>query len=282
MVMELSRSDSERMIESFVLRGDISALTTQERTTLYVQMCESLGLNPASQPLALLKLNGKEILYPTRGATDQLASIHRINREIIDGPKVIDIAGTKLVYAACKATHPNGRTETSVATVPLADPVNVFMKVETKAKRRATLSILGLGMLDESELETIAANKKQETPQISGVVADVVELRPAQTGDVDKIVAVLKTPLGFLDLLALTDEIMQLSTARRAPAVKAFEAFWVRKIQSAGDLGTLESLQRAWGKISPQLRAECGEGLAAAYAQQLAALQPQTEPGEQG
>jgi hypothetical protein len=35
---------------------------------------------------------------------------------------------------------------------------NVLMKCETKAKRRATLSILGLGMLDEMELETIPAN----------------------------------------------------------------------------------------------------------------------------
>ena len=45
--------------------------------------------------------------------------------------------------------------------MPLVDPVNVLMKVETKAKRRATLSILGLGMLDEMELETIPANAQE-------------------------------------------------------------------------------------------------------------------------
>lgn len=32
---------------------------------------------------------------------------------------------------------------------------NAMMKAETKSKRRATLSISGLGMLDESEIETI-------------------------------------------------------------------------------------------------------------------------------
>jgi len=150
-----------RVVESVVLRGDISALSNKDRAVYYARLCESLGLNPAATPFAALKLNGKEILYATRGATDQLAAIHRINREIIDGPRVMDLAGSKLVYAVCKATHPNGRVETAVATVPLADLANVLMKCETKAKRRATLSILGLGMLDETELETIPASAKE-------------------------------------------------------------------------------------------------------------------------
>lgn len=165
--------DSARVAESLVTKGDLSALSPSERVKLYVQMCESLGLNPSSQPFAMLRLNGKEILYPTRGATDQLAAIHRVNREIIDGPKVVDLAGTKLVYAVCRASLPNGRTETATATVQLTDPVNVLMKCETKAKRRATLSILGLGMLDETELETIPAQAKTalEGPTVQQIEA---------------------------------------------------------------------------------------------------------------
>jgi hypothetical protein len=150
-----------KVIESLVLRGDLSGLGPNERARFYVQMCEGLGLNPHAQPFAFLRLNGKEVLYATRGATDQLAAIHKLDREIIDGPKVIDLAGTKLVYAVCRAKHPNGRVETATATVPLIDPVNVLMKCETKAKRRATLSILGLGVLDEMELETIPANVQE-------------------------------------------------------------------------------------------------------------------------
>lgn len=155
------RDDAAAAVESLVLRGDLSALGPAHRAAYYLRLCEQLGLNPHAQPFAFLRLNGKEVLYATRGATDQLAAIHRLNREIIDGPKVIDLAGTKLVIAVCRATHPNGRFETATATVPLTDPVNVLMKAETKAKRRATLSILGLGLLDEMELETIPA-KSQE------------------------------------------------------------------------------------------------------------------------
>lgn len=165
----------QRVAESLVLKGDISELSPEERTRFYLSLCDQLGLNPATQPLAILRLNGKEVLYPTRGATDQLAAIHRLNREIIDGPKVVDLAGTKLVYAVCRATHPNGRVETAVATVPLTDPVNVLMKCETKAKRRATLSILGLGMLDETEIESIPSSAKEPAQQVD---VRVVETQP--------------------------------------------------------------------------------------------------------
>jgi hypothetical protein len=150
-----------RVVESMVVRGDLSGLNPQQRAAHYIRVCERLGLDPYSQPFEYLKLNGKEVMYAKKGATDQLAAIHRLNRRIVDGPKVIDLAGTKLVYAVAEATLPNGRVETSTATVPLVDPVNVLMKCETKAKRRVTLSILGLGMLDEGELDTIPANVQE-------------------------------------------------------------------------------------------------------------------------
>lgn len=162
--MQFNEAVIASVAESLVIKGDISQLNPAQRIAFYRAMCEQLGLNPASHPLQVLRLNGKEILYPTRGATDQLAAIHKLNREIIDGPKVMDLGGTKLVYAMCRATLPNGRSETSVATLPLADHANVLMKCETKAKRRATLSILGLNMLDESELDTIPASAKEEVP----------------------------------------------------------------------------------------------------------------------
>lgn len=157
---------TDPVITSIVQHGDLSGLTPEERAVHYVKVCETLGLNPHAHPFAYLRLNGKEILYATRGATDQLAAIHKLNREIIDGPRVIDLAGTKLVYAVCRATMPGGRFETATATVPLIDPVNVLMKSETKAKRRATLSILGLSLLDEMELETIPANAQEPAGEV--------------------------------------------------------------------------------------------------------------------
>jgi hypothetical protein len=150
-----------KVAESMVIRGDVSGLGPSQRIALYLATCRELGLNPKAQPFTFLKLNGKEVMYAGRGCTDQLARLHHVTREMIDGPKVIDLAGTKLVYAVAKATLPGGRFETATATVPLVDPVNVLMKCETKAKRRATLALLGLAMLDEMELETIPASVQE-------------------------------------------------------------------------------------------------------------------------
>ena len=41
---------------------------------------------------------------------------------------------------------------------------NALMKAETKAKRRATLSLCGLGFLDETEIETIPEKAKRPPP----------------------------------------------------------------------------------------------------------------------
>ena len=166
--LTMDASTQSKLAESLVMRGDISGLTAPQRVQYYLHTCAELGLNPNAQPFAFLKLNGKEVMYPTRGATDQLARIHQVNREIIDGPKVIDLAGTKLLYAVCRASLPSGRIETSTAAVPIpsgAEPVaNAVMKVETKARRRATLAILGLALTDESEMDTIPAASRVDVP----------------------------------------------------------------------------------------------------------------------
>lgn len=145
---------------SFSLKGDVSGLSPQDREAHYIKLCRALRLNPLTQPLQWLRLNGKEVLYVARGATDQLAALNRLTRETVRGPEVVDIGGTKVGLCVVKVTLPDGRSETAHATLPAADPVNLYMKLETKAKRRATLSILGLGILDETELETIPASER--------------------------------------------------------------------------------------------------------------------------
>jgi hypothetical protein len=70
-----------------------------------------------------------------------------------------------------------------VATVPVNDPLNGLMKAETTAKRRATLSILGLGMLDETEIETIPAHVSRahvDVPQLGEGAANDVAPAPAE------------------------------------------------------------------------------------------------------
>ena len=55
-----------RLFDSLVARGDTSGLSHSDRLAYYMKLCADLGLNPAAQPFAYLKLNGKDVLYATR------------------------------------------------------------------------------------------------------------------------------------------------------------------------------------------------------------------------
>jgi hypothetical protein len=146
------------VIRALAATGDYSRLDDAQRGDVIRALCGALKLNPFAKPFEFIKLNGKLVLYATRGATDQLAAIHRLNRRIVRGPEIVDLLGKKTVLAVCEATLPNGRVEQSTATCDVADACgihNVLMKTETKAKRRATLAILGLAVLDEMEVATV-------------------------------------------------------------------------------------------------------------------------------
>ena len=148
-------------VEHVLLTGDLARLSSADRLRYYGQVCESVGLNPLTQPFEYLKLNGKTILYARKAATEQLRQIHNISLTIVHREV---IAGCQTVTA--RATTPNGRTDESIGCVPLYNPntgeelvgealCNAIMKAETKAKRRVTLAICGLAMLDETEADTI-------------------------------------------------------------------------------------------------------------------------------
>lgn len=150
----------ELAIESLVLKGDVSALGPRERIEYYRAICERVGVDPMTKPFDIIRLKGKDVMYANRSCTDQLARRYGISRRIVRGPEVVDIGGQKLVMCTCEASTADGRTDTSVATVPLTDVENAFMRCETKSKRRAVLSLCGLGLLDESEVADIPASAK--------------------------------------------------------------------------------------------------------------------------
>jgi hypothetical protein len=91
-----------------------------------------------------------------RACTDQLRKINGISLEIVSR-EVAD--GILTVHVRAKT--PDGRTDEDFGSVAFPDTLkgefraNMELKCVTKAKRRATLSICGLGWLDETEIEDI-------------------------------------------------------------------------------------------------------------------------------
>jgi hypothetical protein len=141
-----------------VMVGDLADLNTEQRAEYYAAVCRNLGLYPLTKPFEFLTLNGKLRLYALRDCTDQLRRLHGISIYIANQVHLGDI-----YIVTARARDRTGREDGSTGAVALGTLkgdalANALMKSETKAKRRVTLSVAGLGWLDETELETIPPN----------------------------------------------------------------------------------------------------------------------------
>ena len=144
-------------IERLVIDGDLSKLSPAQRVSYYQHLCHSLGLNPLTRPFAYLTLNGKLQLYAQKSCTDQLRRLRGVSIGQLRHEYDADV-GMYTVFAP--ATDKDGRTDEDIGVVPTLNVggealANAKMKCVTKAKRRVTLSICGLAILDESEVESI-------------------------------------------------------------------------------------------------------------------------------
>ncbi|EIJ3179701.1 hypothetical protein LIW12_000536 [Campylobacter coli] len=141
--------------ELALVKGDLSKLSDVERASYVKNLCESLGLNMLTKPFEYIVLNGKLTLYANKSATDQLRQIRKVS---ITKTEVAQVGDIYMVTAY--AATPDGRTDCDTGALNIKNLggdnlANAIMKAITKAKRRVTLSICGLGMLDESENEDL-------------------------------------------------------------------------------------------------------------------------------
>jgi hypothetical protein len=147
--------DPESLLK--LAQGDTSKLNASEKMQLIVQVCELSGLDPRLSPFEFLKFNGKEQMYAKKNASDQLVRVHGINVTITE--RKVENGAYRV---GCRAVTKDGRGTEDDGVVWVdglkGDALaNAMMKAVTKAKRRTVLSVCGLSMLDESELETIPA-----------------------------------------------------------------------------------------------------------------------------
>lgn len=164
-----TRTDAD-IVEQVVIQGDLGKLDATGRVTYYRQVCDSLGLNPFTRPFDYITLNGKLTLYAKRDATDQLRKLHNVCVSIVGRERMEDI-----YVVTARATLPNGRTDESIGAVALGTLkgealANAVMKAETKAKRRVTLSIVGLGWLDETETDSIPTAQPVNVSVVTGEI----------------------------------------------------------------------------------------------------------------
>ena len=174
-------------------KGEGGRLDDNGKAEVTRQICETLGLNPATIPIQWITLGGKLIPYFTKGATDQIRQTHGISIEILERRTENDMS-----IVRCRATTKDGRQDESIGAVALKGLqgeayANAVMKSETKAKRRVTLSIMGLGLLDESEISEPRATHDQ--------LAEIRKLI-IQLGGGQELMEWIKTKYGKSDQLS--------------------------------------------------------------------------------
>lgn len=166
------RNNSNIKPDSVLIQGDLSSMDETQRSGYYLKVCESLGLNPHTQPFEYIKLGGQLKLYATRACSDQLRKLHGVSITIHSRELLDDI-----YFVVARAEDVSGRTDEASGVVSLKGlsgeaRANQLMKAETKAKRRVTLSICGLGWLDETEVDSIQpAPIKQTSAPVQNVQA---------------------------------------------------------------------------------------------------------------
>jgi hypothetical protein len=173
-----------------------------------------MGLDPYTKPFDLLRLNGKEILYCTRSGTQQLNKLHKVSHTITSRDTNAE-AGVYIVTS--KASLPDGRCTESIGAVNIAGLkgeayANAIMKAETKAKRRATLDLLGLGVIDESEAESIPnasvgalQTMVEAIPEMEVEVVEVIETEAEEKLTIGRLAIAIKKASNIVELKAVYD-----------------------------------------------------------------------------
>jgi len=151
--------------------GDLKDLSPEQRVEYARSMGRSLGFNMLTRPFDYIlfrEFDGGperlELYLNARGAA-QLRKIHRIS--IVPG-SLKRVIHDEHCMVSVDVRDGWGTTDSATGSltlykfknkekVPLMGREwdNAIMKCETKAKRRATLSICGLAMLDDSQLDTM-------------------------------------------------------------------------------------------------------------------------------
>lgn len=162
------------IMENVIAKGDLSKLSSEQRVIYYNKVCDSIGLNPLTRPFQYITFDGKLQLYASKDCTEQLrtlksVSVTKIEKEIIGSIYVV----TSYV------SDSTGRTDVATGAVDIKglsgkNLANAYKKSETQSKRRATLSICGLGFLDESETPDVAGARPVEVDFETGEIKQAI------------------------------------------------------------------------------------------------------------
>jgi hypothetical protein len=233
-------SDAIVRVEKVLATGNLDGLTEAERVDLYRTTCESLGLNPATRPLEYLRWQGRTVLYIRKEATDQLRRLHGVSLRVTESALHGDL------YVVRIEARMGDRTDEDLGVVPIGRAnnaealANAMMRALSKAKRRVTLSIVGLGWMSQGEDEDEPTSVGTLTPMIASGEVTPVEVVPEKTAA--EVAAEVSTREGRQRMQAAI-EAWRTIAAQMGDDVSDLRAN-LRNLQAAGTLD-IETVEHA-------------------------------------
>ena len=175
-----AKAEEEEKLHKFLFYGDLSSLGLQQQNEYMFMLAKSMDLNPWTKPFDLIpNSKGKLFVYANKGCAAQLRHVRSISLETIyEGPlRLADKVNYGIYSVVVEATIPDERCAggfrklRNVGCVGGIDQLtgealsNAIMKCYTKATRRVTLDICGIGFPDESELDSFNTPPRYDQPQ---------------------------------------------------------------------------------------------------------------------
>lgn len=193
----------EKVLE-LLASGNLDQFTPKEKVEYVTRLCEASGLNPLSRPFEFIRFQGKTVLYASKGCADQLRKINHISIKITE--KKIEEG---VLFITVEGSDREGRIDTDMGALPVASLkgealANGVMKCLTKAKRRLSLSMCGLGIMDESEFDTLPEKdieeglKEVDRRDAAHERLEEKAIQAENMGEIQSIIDLIHTRMGIL------------------------------------------------------------------------------------
>lgn len=152
--------------------GDLAQLTNEQRVGYYLDICQSLGLNPRTRPFDWIEFYDPETktkkltLYPNKSCAEQLRRQHQISVRVVRRELIGGDTQEPMFVVEVEGTTPTGRMGTASKYVPLSGMnrqtnqryrltgerlANAYAKAETSAMRRLAFSMVGMASPPERD-----------------------------------------------------------------------------------------------------------------------------------
>lgn len=170
-IVPVGDSEMGSAVESALMKNDYSKLTSDQKVIVYKKVCESVGLNYLTNPFGFYRQkDGSEKMYAQRACADQLRSIHGVSLVEMKEEFRDDVFSVIVTMKTKDGRQDIDRGDVFIGGLKGLDLANARMRAMTKAKRRCTLSLCGLGWLDETEV--------QDSPGLRAIPVQVEQPKP--------------------------------------------------------------------------------------------------------